>query len=187
MAITLGKDFKGVTDEQKACDPDFDTGAMQHCNGTNHQTERRILEPLADALVRYVMGPMDVMAEYLVKDVKYSDSFTASDYTASGIMIFPTLNLRSFTGYDIQILGRYDMWDESDRSDSSKHKLNAITGGVNYNFMHDDSGKAKMNLQLNVTDKSYLEDDSAPAYADGAKDQLQVMAQLKWRFSNTLN
>ena len=55
------------------------------------------------------------------------------------------------------------------------------------NFMHDESGKAKMNLQLNVTNKSYLEDDSAPAYADGAKDQLQVMAQLKWRFFNTLN
>jgi hypothetical protein len=142
---------------------------------------------LTDALVRYVIGPLDMMAEYLIKDVKHADSFAASDYTASGVMIFPTLNLKSFMGYDIQLLGRYDMWDESDREDSSKHKLSSITGGVNYNFMHDDSGKAQMNLQLNVTDKSYSEDDSAPAYANGAKDQLQVMAQLKWRFSNTLN
>lgn len=173
--LSLGGSFMANTTERENLLTD---------NSLNPKYEQQML---ADALVRYVMGPMDVMAEYLVKDVKYSDSFTASDYTASGIMIFPTLNLKNLTGYDFQILGRYDMWDESDRNDSSKHKLNAITGGVNYNFMHDESGKAKMNLQLNVTNKSYLEDDSAPAYADGAKDQLQVMAQLKWRFFNTLN
>jgi hypothetical protein len=141
---------------------------------------------LADALVRAVYGPVDVMVEYLMKDVKHSETLDAADYTSSGIMIFPTLNLKNMIGRDIQLVGRYDMWDDTDRSDSSKHKLTAITGGVNYNFMHDNGGKPKMNLQFNVTSKTYNEDDSAAGYADGAKDQLQIMAQLKWRFSNSL-
>jgi hypothetical protein len=142
---------------------------------------------LADAMIKAVFGPVDVMVEYLYKDIKHSQTLEAEDYSASGIMIFPTLNLSRFIGYDVQVLGRYDIWDESERSDSSKYKLQAITGGINYNFMHDEQGTSKMNLQLNLTNKSYNEDDSATPYADGAKDQLQIMAQLKWRFSNTIN
>lgn len=141
---------------------------------------------LMDGVARIAYGPVDIWAEYLMKDIKYSDTLSASDYSANGLMIFPTLNLKSFIGYDVQLLGRYDMWDESKRTGSSQNKLTAITGGVNYNFMHDDSGVPAMNLQLNATSKTYDEDNSASGYADGKKDVMQVMAQLKWRFANTI-
>ncbi|MCB5267984.1 MAG: hypothetical protein LHW46_07755, partial [Candidatus Cloacimonetes bacterium] len=82
---------------------------------------------LADAMIKAVFGPVDVMVEYLYKDIKHSQTLEAEDYSASGIMIFPTLNLSRFIGYDVQVLGRYDIWDESERSESSKYKLQAIT------------------------------------------------------------
>lgn len=143
-------------------------------------------QTLIDGLVRLAYGPVDCWVEYISKDVKHTSSNSAKDYTATGLMVFPTLNLRNFIGKDVQLLARYDMWDESDRTDSSKNQLTAITGGVNYNFMHDEDMNPKMNLQLNVTNKAYDEDNSASSYANKKKDVMQIMAQLKWRFANTL-
>jgi hypothetical protein len=48
---------------------------------------------LADAMIKAVFGPVDVMVEYLYKDIKHSQTLEAEDYSASGIMFFPTLNL----------------------------------------------------------------------------------------------
>lgn len=153
---------------------------------TNAVNDKYQDQTLIDALARFAYGPVDLWAEYLIKDVKHADAFASKDYSAKGLMIMPSINLKDITGYDVQILARYDSWDESERNDSSKNKLTAITGGVNYNFMHDENMSPKMNLQLNVTSKTYDEDNSAAAYMNGLKDVMQVMMQLKWRFANTL-
>jgi hypothetical protein len=110
---------------------------------------------------------------------------SAKDYTATGISVIPVLNLYKLTGTDIQLVGRFDRWDESDNP-SNMNLLSAVTGGVNYNLMHDDSFVPAMQVQFNVTQKNYDEDESAAGYANGKKDALTAMLQLKWRFSSTI-
>lgn len=134
---------------------------------------------MLDALTRYVNGPIDIWIEYLSKKVDHASDYSASDYQAWGIMIFPKLSLEKVLGHDVSLLARYDLWDESDREDSGKYLLNAVTAGVQYDF-------SALSLQLNGTMKTYDEDNSAAAYADAQKDALQIMAQLKWRFSNKI-
>ncbi len=141
---------------------------------------------LMDALARFVYGPADILVEYLYKDVEYSNvAGGGMDYSARGISIIPVLNLKDYVAKDIQLTARYDRWDETDNS-SNKHLLTAITGGINYNFMHSDGSNPALQLQLNATQKTYDENESAAAYANKLKDSFTLMAQLKWRFSHKL-
>jgi hypothetical protein len=139
---------------------------------------------LLDGMVKGVYGSVEVSAEYISKDVSYPHD-SAKDYTANCITVIPVVNLYKLIGTDIQLVGRFDRWDESDNP-SSMNLLNAITGGVNYNIMHDDSFVPAMQVQFNVTKKTYDEDNSAAGYANAKKDALQAMLQLKWRFSSTI-
>ncbi|MDD4309114.1 MAG: hypothetical protein PHO32_01925 [Candidatus Cloacimonetes bacterium] len=149
-------------------------------------------QALMDAVVRLAYGPADVWAEYISKDVTYPEETSSSktqEYTATGISIFPTISLKEYVGYDIQLLGRYDTWDESDRIDADKAQsyLTATTLGANYNFLHDETANPAMQLQLNYTTKKYDEEKSHSDFADGMKDVSQINLQLKWRFANTIN
>lgn len=139
---------------------------------------------LLDGNARFVYGPVNVVAEFISKDVSYPND-SAKDYTATGISVIPVVNLYKLIGTDIQLVGRYDRWDESDNP-SNMNLLNAITGGLNYNLMHDDSFVPAMQVQFNVTQKTYDEDNSAAGYANQKKDALQAMLQLKWRFSSKI-
>jgi hypothetical protein len=141
---------------------------------------------LMDGMARLAYGPIDVLGEFIYKDVEYPNvAGGVDDYTATGFMVMPTLSLRSLIDCDIQVIGRYDRWDATENV-NDKHLLNAITGGVNYNFMHDSKESPKMQLQLNLVQKSYDEDESAAGYANKAKDSTTVMMQLKYKFNNTI-
>lgn len=142
-------------------------------------------QTLLDGVLRLAYGPVDLWAEYLSKDVKYHSDFSSKDYSANAIMVMPIVSLTEYLPVDIQVIGRYDKWDETDNT-ANKNLLTAITAGVNYNFLHDDSAVPAMQLQLNYTTKSYDEAKSAASYANGKKDSDQVMLQLKWRFANTV-
>ncbi len=145
-------------------------------------------QSLMDGLGRLAYGPVDLWVEYISKDVKYPNA-TTKDYTAKGLMIMPTVSLAQYLPVDIQLLGRYDSWDESDRptSDAARSLLTATTIGVNYNFLKDATDVAQMQLQLNYTDKKYDEGKSHADFADGKKDSSQLMLQLKWKFANTIS
>ncbi len=141
---------------------------------------------LMDGMARLAYGPVNLWIEYISKDVEYPNvAAGAKDYTANGIMIMPVLSLYTIVGHDFQIIGRYDRWDETDNA-SNKYLLNTVTGGVNYNFMHDASFNPRMQLQLNLVQKAYDEDKSAASYANKMKDSTTVMMQLKYRFSSTI-
>jgi hypothetical protein len=141
---------------------------------------------LLDGVLRAAYGPVDLWVEYLNKSVSYAEAFNSKDYTANCLSVFPTLKLKNLTGADIDLVGRYDRWDETDNS-SNQNLLTAITGGLNYNFMHDDSANPSMQVQLNYTSKKYDEAVSAVSYANGLKDSETLMLQFKWRFANTIN
>ncbi|HQP62863.1 MAG TPA: hypothetical protein PK713_02275, partial [Candidatus Cloacimonas sp.] len=136
-------------------------------------------------------GPVNLINECIIKKVDYpnlSDSNNTKEYTAKGISIFPILNLKDFVKYDLQLVGGYDIWDESDRieTDKARNKVIASTIGVNYNFMPDETYTPVMQLQLNYIDKNYDEDKSHSDYANGRRDSSQIILQLKWKFANIL-
>lgn len=148
-------------------------------------------QQLMDGLLRLAYGPVDVWGEYISKNVKFPNETSSSktkEYTATGLSIIPIISLKDFINTDIQLVGRYDSWDESDRiaADKSRSKLSAITFGANYNLLHDESAVPAMQLQLNYTTKAYVEDKSHSDFADGKKDTSQINLQLKWRFANTI-
>lgn len=148
-------------------------------------------QKLTDIYTRLAYGPVDLTGEYIIKDVDFpnvKDINKTQAYTATGISIFPCLNLKAYLPYDLQLVGCYDIWDESDRveTDKARNKVTASTIGVNYNFMPDETDNPSMQLQLNYTTKKYDEDKSHSDYADGKKDSSQINLQLKWKFANTL-
>ena len=148
-------------------------------------------QKLTDIYTRLAYGPVDLTGEYIIKDVDFpnvKDINKTQAYTATGISIFPCLNLKAYLPYDLQLVGCYDIWDESDRveTDKARNKVTASTIGVNYNFMPDETDNPAMQLQLNYTTKKYDEDNSHSDYADGKKDSSQINLQLKWKFANTL-
>ncbi len=148
-------------------------------------------QKLTDIYTRLAYGPVDLTGEYIIKDVDFpnvKDINKTQAYTATGISIFPCLNLKAYLPYDLQLVGCYDIWDESDRveTDKARNKVTASTIGVNYNFMPDETDNPSMQLQLNYTTKKYDEDNSHSDYADGKKDSSQINLQLKWKFANTL-
>lgn len=143
-------------------------------------------QQLLDGVLRLAYGPVDVWTEYMSKAVDYPNA--NNEFTLSGLSIFPTLSLKDYLGYDVQLLGRYDIWDQSDRAETDKQrsKLNAITLGANYNFLPDESANPAMQLQLNYTLKNYDEDESHADFADGKKDSSGINLQLKWKFSSLI-
>lgn len=144
-------------------------------------------QKLMDGVSRLAYGPVDFWLEYISKDVEYPNA-TAKNYTAKGLMIMPVLSLNSFIDLPIELIGRYDKWDESDRptNDAARSLSNTMLFGINYNFLPDSSNNPQMTLQLNYSNKKYDEDKSAASFADGKKDVKQIMMQLKWKFSNLI-
>nr|MDK2851571.1 hypothetical protein [Candidatus Cloacimonadota bacterium] len=141
---------------------------------------------LLDFLMRLEKGPVNLTVEYLQKNAEFPNvTDGSSDYSAYGISVIPIVSLKDIISKDIEIVGRYDRWDQTD-DNADKHLLNAFTAGLNYNFMHDEKSKPAMQAQLNFTQKSYDPDESGAAYQDDLKDSFTVMAQLKWRFSHKI-
>lgn len=144
-------------------------------------------QTLIDAVVRLNYSLVDLWGEYISKDMKFPNQ-TGKDYKATGIMVMPIVNLLPVLDHDIQLIGRYDIWDETDKpSTASKYLLNATTLGVNYNFFHDERNVPAMQLQLNYTMKNHNEDESGTDFADGKKDTNNLWLQLKWRFSSAIS
>lgn len=149
---------------------------------------------LVDGLIRLNYGPVDFWGEYISKDMKFPNVSNGSkDWKSKGYMLFPTISLKQLAASfeksmsDIQLLVRFDSWDESDNPTASKQwKLNTTTLGVNYNFLHDAANVPAMQLQLDYSMKKYDSDKSAPAYDKKAQDSSSILLQLKWRFSSTI-
>lgn len=122
---------------------------------------------LIDGLLGAAFGPADIWFEYINKDVKYPNDEN-SDYTANALMVKPRLNLKNIVGKDIDLIARYDRWEDESDGDNV---LTAITGGINYNL-------PSMQLQLNYTNASNSE--------NGSDDSSTLMLQFKWMFSNSI-
>jgi hypothetical protein len=113
-------------------------------------------------------GPFELWGEYLVQD--------RSDVTSNGFMVMPIMKLKNLTGIDVDIIGRFDMWDANTDVDDDGHMV--IIGGLNWNITRDAKGTPQLFLQIQG-ERTIFEDD--------AIDEVnQLMVQLQWGFSNTL-
>ncbi len=155
-------------------------------------------QSLLDGLARLAYGPADLWVEYIIKDVKLpNDKYFSEgdkDYSSKGLMIMPIISLAEYLPVDVQLIGRYDMWDDSDKPVKSgtsilhpEMKLNTVTLGANYNLFPDASEVPQMQIQINYSDKKYSADKTHYAdYSKGYKDSSQIMMQLKWRFAGII-
>lgn len=116
----------------------------------------------------YAKGPFELWGEYLVSDM--------NDVTGNGFMIMPILKLKGMTGIDIDLLGRFDMWDGNTDIEDNGHTN--ITAGVNWNLIRNEKGAPMVFLQIQG-ERTMFEDEAA-------LDIDQLMVQLQWKFSTVL-
>jgi hypothetical protein len=119
-------------------------------------------------VAHFSKGAFELWGEYLASDM--------NDVTGSGFMVMPILKLKGMTGIDIDLLGRFDMWDGDTDIDDNGH-MN-ITAGVNWNLIRNEKGSPMVFLQIQG-ERTMFEDETA-------LDIDQLMLQLQWKFSNVL-
>lgn len=128
----------------------------------NDESERLAYAGVA----HFSKGPFELWGEYLVSDM--------NEITGSGFMVMPIIKLKRMAGIDVDILGRFDMWDGNTDADDDGH-MN-ITAGLNWNLVRDEKGAPMVFLQLQG-ERTMFEDDAI-------EDIDKLMAQLQWTFSN---
>ncbi len=117
-------------------------------------------------LGRFSKGPFELLGEYLVQN--------RNSVKSNGFMVMPILKLRELMNIDVDLIGRFDMWDEN--GDIADDGHTRIIGGLNWNIVRDAKDKPQVFLQIQGQ-KTIFEDDIM-------SDITQLMVQLQWGFSN---
>ncbi len=117
-------------------------------------------------LGRFAGGPFELRGEYLVRNM--------NDATSKGFMVMPVLKLRELMSIDVDLIGRFDLWDINTDVDNDGH--NRIIGGLNWNIVRNMEDKPQAVLQIQM-EKTIFE-------SDFIDDITQLMIQLQWGFSN---
>lgn len=116
--------------------------------------------------------PVDLLIEFIVD--KNNDPNIDTTITAQGFMVMPVLNFKEIAGKDIQLIGRYDMWDPNTDEDDDGHSR--IIAGLNWNVFKDNSNKVM--LQLNFERKMFE--------AEGSEPDDQIRLQFRWKFNTSV-
>ncbi|MCF7920367.1 MAG: OprO/OprP family phosphate-selective porin [Candidatus Cloacimonetes bacterium] len=124
---------------------------------------------------------VDIWAQYLTRetDKPHMDDYEA--VTDQAISIIPIISLQEFTGKDLELVFRYDMYDNNtdvDNDVAGSGAYNTTIAGVNYYMMRDEKNSPKLWLQVNYSMKDKLDED--------ADDSSSIEAQLRWKFSENL-
>ncbi|MBN1949545.1 MAG: hypothetical protein JW784_07360 [Candidatus Cloacimonetes bacterium] len=120
---------------------------------------------------KFAYGPVSVLAQYLNKVKSKPNVDDYEDVTSTVISVMPLFKVNN----KIDILGRYDMYDPN--TDQDDDGYNIIIAGVNYHIMKDSKNAPKLFVQLNYEMKQYEASDH--------DDETQILAQLRWIFSET--
>jgi len=121
---------------------------------------------------KFAFGPAYVLAQYLMKETDMPNMDDFEKFTETVISAMGVFKVNS----KLDIVARYDIYDpDTDVDDDGK---NLIIGGVNYHIMRDSKNAPKLFLQLNFEQLSYECDDY--------ESETQILAQLRWIFSETM-
>ncbi len=119
----------------------------------------------AIGLARFSKGPFELRGEYLFQNKDDSKSI--------GFMVMPIIGLRTIMNVDIDLVGRFDMWDmDTDVADDGHMR---IIGGFNWNIVRDANDNPQVYLQIQG---------EKIRYESARQDLNLLMVQLQWGFSN---
>jgi hypothetical protein len=118
-------------------------------------------------LGRFSKGPFEFRGEYLFQD--------KDDIKSSGFLLMPIIKLREMMNVDIDIVGRFDMWDVNTDIDDDGHTR--IIGGINWNVLRNADDKPQIILQIQGQKVLYESD---------VPDVNLLMVQLQWGFNNII-
>jgi len=123
-------------------------------------------------VARFAFGPLDAWFEYLSQQLGVTTRGEYKETMSQGLMIMPVLRLVK----PLDFVFRYDQWDPN--TSKEKDAYSTLTGGFNWNILHDSQGLPTLFIQTNWQRKMY--EDSEKSAVD------LIMVQLRWKFGNTL-
>lgn len=118
-------------------------------------------------VVHLNFGKFRLMAEYLTSQ--------NGGFKQNGFMLMPVIDFNKLTGFDLELVGRYDNWDPNIEIDEDGHAR--IIGGINWYILRNTKNKPLVSLQLNGERKIFEDEREAVD---------SFMMQLRWSFSNTI-
>ena len=118
-------------------------------------------------LARFSKGPFELRGEYLFQN--------KDDVKSTGFMVMPVLKLKELMNIDVDIVGRFDLWDVDTEIDDDGHTR--IIGGINWNVLRNAKDKPQVILQIQG---------QRTMYEGLAPDVNLLMIQLQWGFDNIL-
>jgi len=122
---------------------------------------------------KFAFGPVSVLAQYLNKVKSLPNVDGADDVNTTVLSVIPTFKVNK----TFDLVTRYDMYDPD--TDTDDDGYNTIVAGFNYHLMKDSKNKPKLFVQTNYQIKQF-EDDNADNVSE-------IMVQLRWIFSETIN
>lgn len=147
-------------------------------------------------VTKLAFGPVELWGEYLFNKydsttyvkIMYADTLKEDSildknysYKSSGYSVTPIISLKSLTGFDGDLVLRYDYWDPN--TAMTNYANTTVIAGLNYNILRNPSAAPVLTLQLNWQRKSYKKED-ATLVDKSPEDQIGL--QLKWKFSSTI-
>lgn len=150
-------------------------------------------------ITKLAFGPVEIWGEYLIsqydstltKKIDYADTLnqdsliqTKYSYKSNGYSITPIIYLKSFIGFDGELVLRYDFWDSNKDVKDYKSAFTTMVIGANYNILRGASADPVLTLQLNWQRKTYKKEDATITEVKKPEDQIGL--QLKWKYSSTI-
>jgi hypothetical protein len=121
----------------------------------------------AIGLARFSKGPVELRGEYLFQN--------KDDVKSTGFMVMPVFRLRELINVDVDIVGRFDMWDVDTDIDDDGHTR--VIGGLNLNILRNAKDKPQVILQIQGQRTMY----------EGLTPGVNLlMVQLQWGFENII-
>ncbi|MCF7859092.1 MAG: hypothetical protein K9N07_07200 [Candidatus Cloacimonetes bacterium] len=132
-------------------------------------------------VARITMLPnIDLRAQYLTRIEK--KDWDDSEKTVNAISFMPLIDLNGFSNIDMQLVFRYDIYDDNadmDDDDADSGAFDTIIAGLNYFIQRDSKNNPKLWIQANYQMTNMK--------AEGIENESEIMVQLRWKFSETMN
>jgi hypothetical protein len=149
------------------------------------------------AVGRVAMRFVDVWATFMAQSTTMDSSATynTNKFPSQSIMVMPIIKgkplckMLDLPEIDLDLVGRYDIWDGDTQHKENGKQYTLIVGGINWNILRDAKGKTSVALLANWEHKQPEKNQSlAPGAITVAnvKPTDTYMLQLNWNFSNTL-
>jgi len=122
---------------------------------------------------KFAFGNFTLLAEYLQKIESAPNVDNVDDVTTNVISILPVYKIND----KIELLARYDIHDPNTNNDNDIE--NTIIAGLNYHITRDANHAPKLFVQTNYK--------LTQSESDNKNDVQEILIQLRWIFSETIN